>query len=303
MQEDSQTSVIDLDTTVTMLKNAAPDWEWMLKHIESKRGQLRFPKEMTDFIERFKIGNYPLFYQSENAIAYAAMNGVFQGDSEIKQFCDEMNKATLSERSEVLRSINDNFQQGVDEAEARISSRSKAELEAEYLALDPQQKTIACKSIQWLGISFLTMFHQILSVMIHREKLTTLVAKAKSGDNVAFVKAVQIDKRILVVDPYFQSRYLNINAEGNDDFRDKLAYRMRCPPYAGKVRHKSLWMCLAFLDMCGHLDTLKRREMLDVLDEAGVGGDDNRIADIKYLDKRIAEYKSLQQGFTRLSTP
>lgn len=66
---------------------------------------------------------------------------------------------------------------------------------------------------------------------------------------------------------------------------------------------RRMTLSLAFLDMCGHLDTLKRREMLDVLDEAGVGGYENRIADVKYLDKRIVEYKSMQQGFLRLSTP
>ena len=297
------TPLIDLDTTVTMLKSAAPDWEWMLKHIESKHGELRFPTELTDFIKRFNIANYPLFYQSEDSIAYAAMKGVLSDDGEIKQLCDDMNAATPGERGEVLRSINDGVEQALGEVEAYNCSLSKAELEAKYLSLNPQEKADACRSIQWLGISFLSMFHQVLSVMIHREKLTALVAKAKAGDDIAFVKAVQIDKRILTVDPYFESRFHSINTEGNENFRDKLAYRLRCAPYAGKVRHKSLWMSLAFLDMCGHLDTLKRREMLDVLDEAGVGGHENRIVEVKYLDKRIGEYKALQQGILRLSTP
>lgn len=294
--------IVDLDTTVAMLKGAAPDWEWMLKHIESKRGEFRFPREMTDFITRFKIENYPLFYQSEATIAYAFMKGALS-DDEIREFCKEMNAATLEERTEALQSINEGFRQGVEDAEAHVESRTAAELEAEYVALSAQEKLDTCRSVQWFGISFFAMFHQILSVMIHRERLTTLVAKAKAGDDSAFVKAVQIDKRILTVDPYFIGRFHNINAEGNEDFRDKLTYRLRCAPYAGKVRHKSLWMSLAFLDMCGHLDTLKRREMLDVLDEAGVGGHENRIADVKYLDKRIGEYKSMQQGFLRLSTP
>lgn len=298
----TSTPVIDLRTTAEMLKSAVPDWEWMLKHIESKRGEFRFPREMTDFITRFKIENYPLFYQSEGAIAYAFMKGALS-DDEIKEFCEEMNAATLEGRTEALQGINEGLRQGAEDAEAHIASRTAAELEAEYIAMNSQEKIDTCRSIQWFGISFFAMFHQILSVMIHRERLTTLVAKAKAGDDNAFVKAVQIDKRILTVDPYFVGRFHNINAEGNEDFRDKLTYRLRCAPYAGKVRHKSLWMSLAFLDMCGHLDTLKRREMLDVLDEAGVGGYENRIADVKYLDKRIVEYKSMQQGFAHLSTP
>ena len=89
--------VVDLHTAVLMLKIAAPDWEWMLKRIESERGKLRFPKEMTDFIMRFKIENYPLFYQSENAIAHAAMKSILSDDREIKQFCDDTNAATPGE--------------------------------------------------------------------------------------------------------------------------------------------------------------------------------------------------------------
>lgn len=295
-------SVVDLSTAVRLLKTAAPDWEWMLKHLESNHGQLRFPSQVADFIARFKIENYPLFYQSEVAIAYAFMKGALS-DDEIKVFCEEMNEATLEERTAALQAINEDLRQGVEDAEAHVASRTTVELEAEYLTLSFQEKVDACRSVQWFGISFFAMFHQILSVMIHKEKLTTLVAKAKAGDDSAFVKAVQIDKRILTIDPYFLGRFHNINAEGNEDFRDKLTYRLRCAPYAGRVRHKSLWMSLAFLDMCGHLDTLKRRELLDVLDEAGVGGFENRIADVKYLDKRIVEYKSMQQSFLRLSTP
>ena len=102
MHRDASSPVIDLDTTVTMLKSAAPDWEWMLKHIESKRGEFRFPAQVTDFIQRFKIENYPLYYKSEEAIAYAAMKGLISDDTEIREFCDRMNAATPDERGQTF---------------------------------------------------------------------------------------------------------------------------------------------------------------------------------------------------------
>lgn len=41
------------------------------------------------------------------------------------------------------------------------------------------------------------IFYEQLSIMVHGEKLTALVARAKTGDDVGFLKAIQIDKRIL----------------------------------------------------------------------------------------------------------
>lgn len=49
--------VIDLNTTVSLLKSTAPDWEWLLRHIESRGGYFRFPKQVSDFIELNKTKN------------------------------------------------------------------------------------------------------------------------------------------------------------------------------------------------------------------------------------------------------
>ena len=75
--------VIDLNTTVGLLKSAAPDWEWLLRDIESRNGFFRFPKQITDFIWRFRIENYPLLYPNESAIGYAFVRSLLS-ESEIK---------------------------------------------------------------------------------------------------------------------------------------------------------------------------------------------------------------------------
>jgi hypothetical protein len=68
-------------------------------------------------------------------------------------------------------------------------------------------------------------------MMVHGEKLTSLVAQAKAGNDDAFVKAVQIDKRILNAIPYFSERYARAHDQGHSDFFDRLSYRLKSAPY------------------------------------------------------------------------
>lgn len=294
--------IVDLSTAAHLLKAAVPDWEWLLRHIESKDGYFRFPKEVDWFIGRLNIGNYPMLYQSEQAIVSAFLRA-FMSDAEIVALDNEFVAMSPDERGLVLQEGLQGFIGGVSEAEAVWDIHNSEQSRAEFEALSEEEQADAIRTVQLACMACLASFYQVLSVMVHRQKLTSLVVQAKAGDDMAFVKAVQIDPRILTTDPYFKQRLENLHAEGNEVFRKRLSYRMQCAPYKGKVRHKSLWMGFAFLDMCGLLHTLKHREMLDLFDEAGVGGYDNRIEDVKYLTKRYAEYRAFQQNLAYLSTP
>lgn len=294
--------LIDLDTTAKLIKQSAPDWEWLLRQIESKDGFFRFPSGVSQFIERLNIGTYPLLYQNERAIGNAFILA-FLTPSEAIALDRELAEASLEDRGEFLTELLGGVVDGISEAEDVWREKTPEQSRAEFDAMTPEEQAKAVKSLQFMSMAFLAGFYQVLSVMVHRQKLTALVAHAKAGDDAAFVKAVQIDPRILTTEPYFKQRFENLHAIGNEDFKRKLSYRMQCAPYRGRVRHKSLWMGFAFLDMCGHFDTLKDREMLDLFDEAGIGGYDNRIEDVKYLNKRRNEYRQFQQDLSALSTP
>ena len=113
---------------------------------------------------------------------------------------------------------------------------------------------------------------------------------------------MQIDKRILTTLPYFKERFERAHFEGEQNFIDALTYRLQCAPYKGKIRHKSLWMAFAFLDMCGLLDTMKHQQLLNLLDEVGLGGYPNRIEDVKHLSKRLADFRRFRGYGLALST-
>lgn len=46
----------------------APDWSWLLRHIESEDGFVRFPALFTLWITNLNIGNYPELYEEEARI-------------------------------------------------------------------------------------------------------------------------------------------------------------------------------------------------------------------------------------------
>ncbi len=86
-------------------------------------------------------------------------------------------------------------------------------------------------------------------------------------------------------------------------FTEEVAAHLQRAPYKGKIRHKSLYLAFAFLDMVGLLDTMKHREILDLVNDAGIDGHANRIDDVKNLSRRLKEYRAFQQRGSVLSTP
>jgi hypothetical protein len=287
--------VIPLEDAVKGLGANIPNAEWLLKHIESQEGWFRFPAYITNLITNLRLESYPLLYVSESAIGAAVFLG-FMTKEELQDLGAKLDHATLEERSEFLAELDDLLSEFV---EGFHIPRTPAEQEAarnRFLALSEDEQRQSVKVSQHFFLSFLPAFHQCLSIMVHGEKLTSLVAQAQSGDDDAFVRAVQIDRRILTEMPYFKSRYaLAQNEEKGSDFFDKLAYRLKSPPYRGKIRHKTLWWTFSILEQAGWLNDLPHRQLLDICDEAGVGGYENRIQSEKHLGARLREYREFQK--------
>lgn len=162
--------------------------------------------------------------------------------------------------------------------------------------LGSEEQVKAVKQAQIAMLAFLAAFFNTIAIMIHGRKMTDLVQAAEQGDDDAYCLAVQIDRRILSALPYFKERHKKAISGVEIDFLDKLHYRITNPPFRSKIRHKTLWLTFAILDECGYLDgSLKHREILDICEEAGVGGSQNGIEDVGYLSKRLREYREFQK--------
>ena len=294
--------IIDVTSATQFIQSLAPEWAWLMRHIESEDGHFRFPPLVTRLIPNLKIESYPLLYENEAAIGFIVFHA-FMTQDELVELNAELEAQSPEQRGETMREMVDGLSQfdGVFEI-PKTPSEEKRQLAA-FNAMSKEDQAAAVKITRHLWMGFLAGFFQNLSVMVHGEKLTALVTQAKAGNDEAFCKALQIDKRILTTIPYFKQRFERATLEGEQNFSDALAYRLQCPPYRGKIRHKSLWMAFAFLDMVGLLNTLKHQEILDICDGAGIGGYENRIEDVKNLTKRLAEFRAFQRRGIALSTP
>lgn len=288
------TELISKDSVLDALRSGIPDAEWLLRQIESEQGWLRFPPYLSNVITNLKLENYPLLYASESAIAAMLLRG-WMNDEEIKQFNAEIEAASPEERGDLVGELSRNLGEAIERIEIPKTPKHQAEARRLFALLSPEEQKEAVRVSQHFFGFFLASFYQNLSIMVHGEKITSLVARAKAGSDDAFVKAVQIDKRILTVDPYFQDRFCLAQNEPGTDFYDALSYRLRAAPYRGKIRHKTLWLAFSILDQAQLLDTLSHREILEMCDEAGVGGYDKRIQSVKHLTSRLSEFRQFQK--------
>lgn len=293
---------IDRASATQFIRSMAPEWSWLLRQIESDGGHLRFPPMVMRAIVNLKIESYPLLYENEAAIGLIVFRA-FMSQEEMIELNAQLAEQTPDERGQKLRELVECVSEVEQAFEFPKTPAEERRQLAEFNALSKEDQAEAIKMSQYLWMGFLAGFFQNVSVMVHGEKLTSLVAQAKAGNDAAFCKAVQIDRRILTTIPYFKQRFEQAALEGDQNFSDALTYRLRCPPYQGKIRHKSLWMAFAFLDMVGLLDTLKHQEILDLCDDAGVGGYANRIEDVKHLSKRLADFRRFRGYGLTLSTP
>lgn len=293
---------ISQESAAQFIRALAPDWAWLLQHIESEDGYVRFPPLFSRLITNLKIENYPELYENELFIA-AMMLRAFLEPDEIKVLEAKLLSLSLEERSRFVAEKFGELSAFGDAIEIPKTPGEQKRQEAVFKALPEEEQKEITQFWQYFMMAFLASFHQSLSIMVHGEKLTSLVAQAQSGNDKAFAKAVQIDKRILFSVPYFKQRFADANIEGDRKFTEEVGAHLQRPPYKGKIRHKSLYLAFAFLDMAGLLGTMKHKEILDLCNEAGLDGHANRIDDVKNLSKRLAEFRAFQQRGLNLSTP
>lgn len=294
--------IIDQASAAHFIRAMAPEWAWLLQHIESEDGYVRFPPLLSRWITNLNIGNYPELYEEEARIGAMMLRALLTPE-EIRELDAELVSLSPEERARFLRETITDMEAAGDAFVLPKSPGEQKRANELFNALSHEEKKDSIEFMQRFLMAVLASFYQSLSVMVHGEKLTSLVAQAKAGNDKAFAKAIQIDKRILVAIPHFKKRFEDANTEGDHKFTENVGAHMSRPPYKGKIRHKALYLAFAFLDQVGLLATMKHREILDLCIEGGLDGHANRVDDVKNLSKRLAEYRSFQRRVLALSTP
>lgn len=293
--------VIDIHSARELLRHVVSDWEGLLEHLESSGGRLKFLPEVSSVIANLRIENYPLLYENAAAIGNILAPALMDAN-EIVAFNVEVENASPADRGRMMVEMVGDIDALDPAFDLAKSDEEKQQANEAFSKLDSKTQNEAVDFYQRMMMASFASFFDYLSIAVHGEKLTSLVAQAKNGDDEAFGKAVQIDARILIVIPYFKNRYACAITEDHENFRVMVSRKLSSPPYKGRIEHKSLWMTFAFLEGVGLLYTLPRDELLDLCNDVGVGESGQPMEDVKNLNKRLSLYREFQNRGA-LSTP
>lgn len=273
----------------------APQYSELLRDLQRGGGRFQLQKELE--IYRNLIGAYVRLYEDEKRLNMTFALGLV-GEDGIKDFAEKLNGLTQPEaeasadeffRGNSLFGDSDPFDFPKTEAE-----KTKAKAEFEALSTD-EQKQFARQCAHFFGGAFASFFN-ILSLMVHGAKLTSLVPRALAGDDDAFLKAIQIDRLLLTHSSYFRERKQRAQDDGEIEFLSRLAYREINPPLQGKIRYPGLYMMFGCLEATQWLDELLHKEILDFCDDAKLDRYQNRIEDVTFITKRLIEYRRWQKS-------
>lgn len=274
-----------------------PDYVELLKKIEKQRGHAQVDPHISQLLTNLSITDYAKFYQEGDRLTWFIFVGLV-GPQAAREFITEVEQAQPHEITQLLDewlSEVDAFDADVPQLFSVTPEQQEAALR-QFEALPEDEKKAVTLQAQAFLLTFMVYFFEILSIVVHGQRMTHLVAQALAGDDIAFVKAAQLDRTVLTAIPYFRERRARAMMTGESEFLNKLNYRLGNPPLRSKIRHRELWLVLAMLDWLNLLDgSLKDREILDICDAAGLDRRDNRIEDVNYVTKRRLEFKRHQK--------
>ena len=284
----------------TFVVQSAPQCAEILQFYQSRGGWISLPERLVRAQKDLRIEDYSTLYEDERRLGVALMLSAMS-ETEFKELNAEWERlATVGDMvfvDELLDGVS--MPDELPDFPATPEEEERLRQMFEQLPADEQAEVTRRGRFFWAFVC--ASFHQYIAVMVHGEKLTSLVPRAIAGDEDAFCKAVQIDRSLLSHHPKFSEIFRLAHERGHKSFLQKVAYRLANPGARGKIRYPGLWMVFAMLDTLGWLDSLQHDELLDICDEAGLHRFQNRIEDVGYLRKRLYHYRRTQKlGFVSM---
>lgn len=265
----------------------------LLRDLQKGGGRISFTPEIAQ-IQNF-VGQYVLLYDDERKLGRAMLLAYF-GEEGCRDFTREIEALPEDEQQEFVDYFTSiEFQNEMAEVLDSIKiPQNPAEWKAardELTKLPEGERKETEKRSAYFWCFFFSSFFDTLSLMVHGTKLTSLVPLAIAGDDDAFLKAVQVDRMLLLHHPYFRDRKARAQGEGETEFLLKLSYRESNPTLRSKIRFPGLYMLFGILESLHWLDELKHDEILDLCESAGLDLYQNRIEEVNFVTKRLSDYR------------
>lgn len=287
---------LDRQLTREIIIHVAPQYIELLHGLQAKDGWVRLPDKFEEIFRQMNLDPYVQVFDDEKLI-HGSLALFLMGKDGVKSFNDDLNAMSPVQQAEFARDLLADVSQ--EEKWSWIEDcfpetpEQQADLATQFHVLSEDQKAEASKRAVWFWTMFFGLFYQYLALMLHGQKLTSLVSQAKQGSIDAFAKAVHIEPRLLRSHPFFHERFERAKADKDVNFLKRIGNRIATHGSPGKIRYPGLYVVFAILEAAGLLGgEFTHEEILDMCDEAGLDRWQNRIEDVGYLTKRLNEYRS-----------
>lgn len=273
-----------------------PDMTEVFVEFQRQGKALRLPQYLVTAKERLKAEQYVRLYENESWIHNALALGVL-GYDELKLVSAELETLSDTEQAMLLDQLVTDLESDlIDDAIDELENQNPDEAVKAFEALSEEEKKKTIVQAHFIVMFLHAGFYNYVAVMVHGNKMTELVPAAIAGDRTAFLKAVQIDKSLLVNHSYFREARQRAIEAREEDFLRQILYWETKPVLAGRIRYPGLWMMFSVLDSLKYLDgTFSHEELLDLCDKAGLDRFQNRIEDVNYLTKRLSAFRKAQK--------
>jgi ribosomal protein S18 acetylase RimI-like enzyme len=287
---------MDKAATAAFVASMAPEY---LDVLDACRDAARWRKVVDQFdtiVKRFNIENYVLLYEDQRRIVNALMKAMMTDEGQ-RQFGAELGSATPEERDQVFRELA--APGGVADQIASELIPDDPQVEAEQLrrfeALsDPDKRDTVTRGQFFWGFN-VAWIHEVLAVMIHGERMTSLVPKALAGDQSAYLKAIHIDKTLRRRHAGLGEIEAQAIRNGDRRFLEAVGRWLASPVARGRIQYPGVFFIFALLESLEWLDDMRHREILDICDAAGLDRWQNRIEDENAITKALLKYRRNQK--------
>ena len=235
----------DKSVTRKFVVDFAPQYAEILRDFQRLDKNLRLPHQFLAIRENLKIHNYVELYNNEehlNGFLFLAL----LGEDQFKTFNAELAALPRAEQIAWLNQIvRDAAELDVADFFPPDSEEARKQIQEQFEQLPEEERNSIFRRGQFFWSFSFAHFFNLLSLMVHGAKLTSLVPQAVAGDKDSFCKAIQIDRSLTTYHPYFRQRRLEAQERGEIDFLNEINYRERNPTLRGKIRHPGVYgVCL-----------------------------------------------------------
>ncbi len=287
----------DKNLVITLVTQFAPEFLEILADCKNAATWRKLTDRFSAACKRLKVENYVLMYEDERRIQSALFNALMSQEEQT-DWVSELNSLSPEDQQ---KAVSDMVRPGGEWdqiTDAMFPDGPDAEQEQirVFESLGEDERKEATKRGQYLYAFFFAFFYDALAVMVHGEKMTSLVPKALAGDKEAFGKAIHIDKALLHGHPGFQTLHSKAIQEGDQAFLVSVARRLAAPVTQGRIQLAGAFVVFSLLETMGWLSDFRYREILDICDAAQLDRWQNRIEDETAIAKCIKKFRQYQKS-------